>query len=337
MVSPRQQLSDVEVEELLGAYALDACDPEETVAIEAVLARRPDLAREAQRLSRAASWVGAAEAVEPPGRLRRRVLSAAVAQREGEVDPVLDLYLSITDEFGRMAEALPTSEYRTVTRNGLSAHDLVVHMAAQESLLAQNLGVPTFPGSESTDIVSRTYEFLPQFADTDLDDALAVWRASVEANRAWAAAHSEQDAPWRGLPLTRDDALVVRAFEEWIHCDDLRHVVGLDPAPPHPRHLAIMAELASRLIPLTLDLAGRHRDHVTARLVLTGGGGGDWMVALGEGEVAADPHVTVTADVIDWCLLMADRLAPADLRHSVVGDTELGADIVAAAPALATL
>ena len=59
-------LSDAEVAELLGAYALDACEPEEAEAIEAVLARRPDLAREADRLSRAAAWIGATEAIEPP-------------------------------------------------------------------------------------------------------------------------------------------------------------------------------------------------------------------------------------------------------------------------------
>jgi uncharacterized protein (TIGR03083 family) len=337
VVTPRQQLTDAEVEELLGAYALDACDPEETLAVEAVLTRRPDLAEEAQRLSRAAAWVGAGEAREPPGRLRDRVLAAALARREGVADPVLDLYLSVADAFERAVEALPASAYDTVTSNGLTAHDLVVHMAAQESLLAQNLGVPTFAGTNATDIVERTHEFLPQFAGTDLGDALALWRASIEANRAWAVEHSDSAAPWRGLGLTRDDALVVRAFEEWVHCDDLRRVLGLDPAPPAPRHLTIMGELASRLVPLSLAVAGRELDGATARLVLTGDGGGDWMVALGDGEVAAAPEVTVTADIVDWCLLVGDRISPHELRHSVAGDSDLGAAIVAAAPALATL
>jgi anti-sigma factor RsiW len=50
VVTPRPELTDADVEELLGAYALDACEPDETTAIEAVLARRPDLAREAARL-----------------------------------------------------------------------------------------------------------------------------------------------------------------------------------------------------------------------------------------------------------------------------------------------
>ena len=79
---PAHELSDVEVEELLGAYALDACEPDETAAIEAVLARRPDLAREAERLSSVAAWLGATEATEPPGGMRDRVLDRARARAD---------------------------------------------------------------------------------------------------------------------------------------------------------------------------------------------------------------------------------------------------------------
>ena len=41
------------IEELLGAYALDALDPDEIVEVEAALALDPELAREADRLVRA--------------------------------------------------------------------------------------------------------------------------------------------------------------------------------------------------------------------------------------------------------------------------------------------
>ena len=68
----RTELSDAEVEELLGAYALDACEPDEAAAVEAVLARRPDLPREADRLSRAAAWIGATEATRTAGAHPRR-------------------------------------------------------------------------------------------------------------------------------------------------------------------------------------------------------------------------------------------------------------------------
>ncbi len=111
------ELSETEVEELLGAYALDACEPDETAAIEAVLARRPDLAREAERLSSVAAWLGAAEAAEPPGRMRDRVLDRARARRSGSADPVIDVYLSLSERLARPSTICPptrsTSSHRT--------------------------------------------------------------------------------------------------------------------------------------------------------------------------------------------------------------------------------
>jgi uncharacterized protein (TIGR03083 family) len=331
------ELSDAQVEELLGAYALDACEPEEVAAIEAVLARRTDLAREADRLSRVASWLGATEATEPPVRMRDDMLDSALARRHGSADPVLDVYVSLSERFEQAIVDLPDDALDVVTPNGLSAHDLVVHMAAQESLLAQNLGAPTIAELEEEDIVARTEALLPRFAGRDLDDAVTLWRDSVEANRAWAVVNPDRTAIWRGLGLTRDDTLLVRSFEAWVHTEDLRGAAGLPGAAPETRHLLLMSDLARRILPLALAVAGREHVGKTARLVLTGPGGGDWLVPMGSGTAADAPDVTVTADVIDWCRLVGDRIAPDALRLEVDGDEGLGRDLVAAAPALATL
>lgn len=336
-MSARPELSDAEVEELLGVYALDACEPDEAAAIEAVLARRPDLAREANRLSRAAAWIGATETSQPPPRMRVDVLAAAAARRQGTADAVIDVYLSLSERFGHAVDDLPDATLDVVTPNGLTAHDLVVHLAAQESLLAQNLGVPTFDAVREEQIVARTDAFLPRFADRDLTAAVALWRASVEANRAWAVANPDRSAIWRGLGLARDDTLLVRSFEAWIHADDLRQAAGQPTPPPATRHLSLMSDLAGRILPLAVAVAGRTHDDVTARLVLTGDGGGEWLVPMGSGATGATPAVTVTADVLDWCRLVGDRIAPADLRHTIDGNPEVGRDLVVAAPALATL
>jgi uncharacterized protein (TIGR03083 family) len=331
------ELSDADVEELLGAYALDACEPEEVAAIEAVLGRRADLARDAARLSRVASWLGAADATEPPVRMRDDVLGAALARRRSPGDPVVDVYVSLSERLGQVIADLPDDALDIVTPNGLTAHDLVVHMAAQESLLAQNLGAPTIDDLDEEDIVSRTHALLPRFAGRELDDAVRLWRDSVEVNRAWAVANPDRTAIWRGLGLTRDDTLLVRSFEAWVHTEDLCDAAGLPGTVPETRHLVLMSDLARRILPLALAMAGRERDGKTARLVLTGPGGGDWLVPMGSGTAADAPDVTVTADVIDWCRLVGDRVAPEALRVVVDGDEALGRDLVAAAPALATL
>ncbi|HEY3673706.1 MAG TPA: maleylpyruvate isomerase family mycothiol-dependent enzyme [Acidimicrobiia bacterium] len=341
----RHELSDVEVDELLGAYALDALDPDELVAVEAVLARRPDLALEAARLSSVAAWLGATEAAEPPGGMRDTVLTAALARRRGPADPVVDVYLSLSDRLEQAIVELPDDALDVVTPNGLTASELIVHMAAQESLLAQNLGTPTVDDLDEEDITSRTHALLSRFAGRELDDAVALWRTSVEANRAWAVANPDRTAIWRGLGLTRDDTLLVRAFEAWVHADDLRRAAGAPVTRPEVRHLTLMSDLARRILPLALAVSEREHDGKTARLVLTGPGGGDWMVPMGGGTPvyagtssgATGADVTVTADVVDWCLLVGDRVAPEVLRVQVEGDQSLGHDLVAAAPALATL
>jgi hypothetical protein len=74
----------------------------------------------------------------------------------------------------------------------------------------------------------------------------------------------------------------------------------------------------------------------TARIVLTGAGGGDWLVPLGPGK-PAPPDVTLTADVVDWCLVVGERMAPEACAHAVEGEGALAADLLAAAPAFATL
>ena len=71
--------------------------------------------------------------------------------------------------------------------------------------------------------------------------------------------------------------------------------------------------------------------------MLTGPGGGDWTVAMGRGEPAGAPDVTLTADVVDWCRVVGDRLPAAELACVIEGDDGLGHDLLAAGPALATL
>jgi uncharacterized protein (TIGR03083 family) len=343
MVNHRE-LSDAEVEELLGAYALDALDPEESVAVEAVLARRSDLALEADRLSSVAAWLGATEATEPPGAMRAAVLDTALARRRGPADPVVDVYVSLSEHLEQAIVDLPDDALDVVTPNGLTAAQLVVHMAAQESLLAQNLGTPTIDDLDEEQIVERTRALLPRFAGRELDDAVALWRDSVEANRTWAVANPDRTATWRGLGLTRDDTLLVRAFEAWVHTDDLHRAAALPVTRPEVRHLTLMSDLARRILPLALAVSEREHEGKTARLVLTGAGGGDWLVPMDGGTDPTDrtgrvtePDVTVTADVVDWCHLVGDRVAPERLRVRIEGDQSLGRDLVAAAPALATL
>jgi uncharacterized protein (TIGR03083 family) len=339
VVTPQPELSDAEVEELLGAYALDACDPGETAAVEAVLARRPDLAAEAARLAKAAAWIGATEALEPPRALRAAVMGTTRPDPDDPTDIAVELYRRQSKQFEDAARlAADAGVLDELTTNGLTAYELVVHEAAQESLLAQAVGRSVVPEVPTTDIDARTHDFIALLDDRPLSRVLEVWRESVDANCDWATGSDDTTARWRGLELDRTDAVIVRAFETWIHTDDLRRVLGEPGRPPAPHHLALMADLAGRSLGASLALVGRVRPGKTARLVLTGDAGGAWSVPMDPGATATDPpDVTLTADVVDWCLLVGDRIAPSAIPHRVDGDPALAADLLAAAPALATL
>jgi uncharacterized protein (TIGR03083 family) len=265
-----------------------------------------------------------------------------MAHRTAAPDPVVELYEIECDEFAATLAQLPRGALRLITANGLSGRDLVTHVAAQESLLAQVVGEPVIDAVTETDIDARTDAMLTEFENCSLDDIVASWRDAVDANRRWAQADRHAVAHWRGMDLSRDDAIIVRAFETWVHGEDLRRIGNLAPRTPSPRHLTLMTDLAGRTLGLSLALAARQRSGCLARLVLTGEGGGSWLVAMG-GEAITDAvtgdgvDVTLVADAVDWCRLVGDRIAPEMLRVEIDGDASLAEDLIAAAPALATL
>ena len=330
------------VEALLGAYALDACDSDESAAVEALLALRPDLAREAQRLANAAAWIGAAEALEAPSTMRGSLLTRARARRaSAESDGPLRAYLASTVRLDDTIATLEPGDLDAPTANGLSARDLVVHLAAQESLLAQAIEASPVPDVTDDDVPTRTGTLVQRFAGRPLADAQAVWRQSVEAVQGWAGDPETRDVTlrWLEFDLPRDNVLVARAFENWIHRDDLRRASGHSTEAPPAAELSVMSDLSLRTMPMALLATGHARPGKVARVVLTGAGGGDWLVAMGGGDVPPDatPDVTLTADVVDWCLVAGERLAADELDLTVEGDLSLGDDVLASATAFATL
>lgn len=329
---------DRNLEELLGAYALHGCDPDEAAAVEALLGRRPDLADEADRLAAAAAWLGALEAREPPPTLRDAVLATAVT------DPVEDAAARLYDaEARRLAdelERLAPEQYRAMTPNGLTAWGLVVHLAAQESLLARAIGRPV-DDVEPTDVERRTAVLLERYEGRPLTEVLDHWRRAADTVLAWARALPDEHTTvaWLGLPMSPADALIAHAFESWIHRDDLRRLRGATVDPPPAAELHLMSDLSMRTLPAGLVTIGRARPDRTARVVLTGDGGGTWRMPLAPDAEPrdGDPDVTLSVSALDWCLLSAERLRVDELRHHVDGDAELGDALVAAAPAFAVL
>jgi uncharacterized protein (TIGR03083 family) len=329
-----------EFEELLGAFALDACDAEETAAVEQYIAAHPEVDREVERLRTAAAGLAASDALAPPRDVRVGVFERARERRAPRVQTPLEVHAEVEATLVELLDELPASAHDLVTLNGLTVRELVAHLAAMESLFAMWLGVPTLPAVIDEDVVARTATVVAVTQDWTLAEVTALWRRSMAAVRA--AAPGDETSRWFGSEMPTNLVLVIRAFETWTHTDDIRRALGKALDVPSAAALRTMAEGSMTLVPSAMESSGLARPGRTARIVLTGAGGGEWNVAMASGSEPGDPNfaepdVALTLPVADWCRRFSERLSAEDLDLLVSGDRRLGADLIEAAPVFASL
>lgn len=306
----------------LAAYALDACDHDEAQAVAAHLNGCPSCTAEVAQLRSTADWLGAAAARQPPAKLRDRVMVVALARRPARVNELGDLLGSwaaqVAELDALLVGALPE---RPVTGHG-SVRAVVDHLATNDATVAADLGL-----------------MLPVHAPTA--DFRRRWRNGADGVlRAVAAAGPEVLAGsvrlaaggGSGPRRPAAEAFVQRAFETWIHADDVRGALGRPLETPPSDQLARTVQLGLGLLPTALDAAGRGRPGAAVRLVLTGPGGGEHVVALSAGAAAPVVVATVTTPALVFCRVMANRSGAAP--QSVNGDQGAAAALWAVAATL---
>ena len=67
-----------------------------------------------------------------------------------------------------------------------------------------------------------------------------------------------------GMRLPLDMLLVVRAFELWIHENDIRQAAGMPPSVPDASTLSLMTQAAAQLLPHAAARSGQARAHQRA-------------------------------------------------------------------------
>jgi uncharacterized protein (TIGR03083 family) len=133
------------------------------------------------------------------------------------------------------------------------------------------------------------------------------------------------------LDMTLSTVLIARVFEIWTHDEDIRRATGRVVVAPDAERLRRMSRVAVPSMPFGLAVGGARVAGRTARIVLTGPGGGTWDQPLGLGETAGEPDTTLVLDVVDYCRLAARRLTPDDVTVTVEGDAALARQVLVGA------
>jgi uncharacterized protein (TIGR03083 family) len=344
---------------ILGAWALDACSPEEAEMVMDHLPRCDSCATEAVRLRGTADLLGAA--ARPPAWLRARTLTRAKARRPAAspCPAYAEPYAAQVSVLDSLLGELTEPEWSVNVIYDWSVRDVVAHLAATDSMVAAGLGVDISRGDGADgagDPPPVANVLIPEVVERRT--AVVIDRERRRAPGSTRAAWRRQaDALCRALPIEParrvpgiririSDLVVARAFETWVHSDDIAGSLRRRLPPPLPHHLHPIAALGVRSLPRGLALMRADLPGATARVVLEGPGGGEWMLGIGGRDVPApapspdpaagarpEPDVGLRMDVLEFCFLAGGRRDPAAVEAEITGDENLGRELLMAAPA----
>ncbi len=285
-----------------------------------------------------------ADADQPPTALRSRVLEAAEMARApgmalgtGPSITSVEAYRRTMVSFSSVLAALTDNEWHRHVLRNLDIQGLVGHLIGVERQLHAALGIAPVVEMGSDHVASTQGDAEAQIGRLP-SDTHAEW---LELTTATVAHTATLDRDGLERPITLhtftipvERMLVVRSFETWTHEEDIRRATGRPLAAPDSPRLRLMTDLAVSALPAGLARIDRPQPGRTARIVLTGPGGGTWQASLDRG-VAGPADVRIIADATSFCRLVANRMPAADVAVVVTGDEALGETLLAGAQALA--
>lgn len=282
-----------------------------------------------------------ADAEAPPAGLRTRVVRVALDHRaagrpldapEG-IDGV-EVFRRTVRSLDDLLRELGPAEWRRTALRGLDVQGLVGHLIGVE---ANFLAALDGRAGDTSDHVGSSQSGVERQRRRSPAETRREWAGATDAtfDRLAGRPSGGEDAPvtLHGITLPLDVMLVVRAFEMWTHEEDIRTATGRPLLAPDPPRLARMTQLATTLVPYGMSRVGRPLGRRTLRLVLTGPGGGTWP--LTDGVTGDEADAVVVADAVAFCRLAADRVPSESLVAKVLGDEELGEDLLVGVRALA--
>jgi uncharacterized protein (TIGR03083 family) len=283
---------------------------------------------------------------EPPVELRSAMLGRAQRRRPagtwcGTLDPIssLEAFRRASAHLGAVLAMLGAHDWTLPARGAWTVKDVVAHLVGADEYTGAVLGLWASPVEDHRPThLQATAPAMARLAPAAPAAVAAEWRRGVDAlvaQEADLAPRLGDVVDLYGAPLPIGDVLTVRAFEVWAHSEEIAVAVGLRLDAPEPERIALMSELAVRLLPFGLHMTHEHVPPGTARLVLTGAGGGSWDVPFRPELVSAAPDVVVVLDVVEFCRHAAHGHLHAERMDEVEGDRTLVPPLLTGAAAFA--
>ncbi|MDT3725091.1 maleylpyruvate isomerase N-terminal domain-containing protein [Streptomyces sp. DSM 41972] len=359
---------------LLGAWALAACAPAEADAVEEHLGVCGPCADEALRLREAVGLLQRPDSLDLNPALRTRVLETCLERRPPRI-PVPDWAAAYDAETARLDALLQDfgdNEWHTPVRlrwyegdeassRRTTVAGVIAHLMTVDGLVAVALGLedplgevrPERPTpSDRTEAYWRAARFPPTRS------VRGPWREQshrlIRTVSFTGSDTGRMTVPYGDFALPLHDAMLDRAFECWVHAEDIAEAVDYPYDPPAGRHLHEMVDLAARLLPVVLEARRHHGPAAPAerrlvaagepgrslRLEIEGSGGGEWLIPLDSpaAKGSAEHEVAhVALDGAEFCRLAAGHVPPREAAVGQEGDREAIRDVLFAAASLSRM
>jgi uncharacterized protein (TIGR03083 family) len=227
----------------------------------------------------------------------------------------LETFRRLTARLSRLLTELPATAWKVPTIRDLDVQGLIGHLIGVEHAFADTL-LGDGSSAEADHIASTQPAALRQRARSP-HETFDEWALATERTFAICEDVADPETPvhFHGIQLGLDAFLVVRSFEIWTHDEDIRRALGRDEVDPDPEVLTRMTSLATLLLPAGIAAAtngSKALSGASARLVLTGPGGGSWDIPLqGRGVSRARPGARIDGHIVvdsaAFCRVVANR------------------------------
>ncbi|MET9382342.1 maleylpyruvate isomerase family mycothiol-dependent enzyme [Streptomyces sp. NPDC002928] len=327
------------VRDLLAAWAFGALPPAEARTVPPHLAGCASCAAEAERLRGTVRLLDGPQPHGAPADPADSVLSVALRARPAppRAAPHAAPYAAAVAGLGALLREAD-GRWSTPVVHDWDVHAAVAHLLAADELLAGRLGVEArVPPSRIEADTSwedawnrRTADVIAHEHGRGAEETVAAWSAQAAALLATPEAHdaglAARATTLMGVRLPVAEHFLVRAFETWIHTDDIGRALGPAVPPPPEEHLWQLVRLAVRILGTALGPAA-------PPVLFSVTGGAEWVLGSEDEPVRAE----LALDPVDFCLLVGGRHAPDEVPRGATGDAAAVRNVLERAASLAWL